>query len=93
LGASRGAGYGSLGLVEQTHARYPYILWGKYNSNQETLQQILTFIDWTGDSVRDVNLWSMPPTNPITPGALPGSTLVAPDAGFSEYDVGRHDYT
>jgi len=72
--------------------RYAYRLWGKYNSNQETLQQILMFIDMVGSTVSAVQLWSMPPKNPAT--TLPwGSWTVNPDAGFSEYDISRHDYT
>ena len=67
-----------------------YQLNGGYSTSQESLAQMIIFINNMGDRCRVFDHYNSPPTVTINSN---GSQNAVFDQGFAEYDKNRHDFT
>lgn len=64
-----------------------YRLIGAYNTSQETLIDIIHFIEQTSSDLTAQRLYGTPPT------LIPGSNIILRDTGLPFYQSFRHDYS
>jgi hypothetical protein len=98
--ASVGTLYSTIRNQAGTYASEPYVttqpwggdyqLNGGYSTSQESLAQMIIFINNMGDRCRVFDHYNDPPTVTFT--AWGAQTPVL-DQGFAEYDKNRHDFT
>jgi hypothetical protein len=67
-----------------------YSLNGGYSTEQESLSQMIAFINTMGDRCKNSDHYNDPPTVTFTSWGAQSPVL---DQGFAEYDKNRHDFT
>ena len=80
-----------LGYWGISYPRYP--LPGGYSYNQESMSQIISFINSAGTHVRDTQFYSSPATIPLDADGNQQWIYDGLDQGCSHYDPGKHSFT